>query len=214
MSAKDRTPNTRLLALAALIIAAGLLALRAYDVFGAQTSESVGSPIERQLTYLLEPVTGNDRVRVSVSEESPRQVLIMVDGKVASDLRPLRARVEDVLIASIAFDPETDSLKLSQFPFAPGVGGTLTSMQIAEMSGLSLLTLTLLGILFGSNRSRTNDQGRTESSISASETRRAAPLQMPVAYSEADLTSAGKLAETKPNETASLVRGWLSYAED
>lgn len=214
MNAKDRTPNTRLLALAALIIAVGLLALRAYDVFGAQSSEPVGSPIERELTYLLEPVTGNDRVRVSVSAERPRQVLIMVDGKIASDLRPLRARVEDVLIAAIAFDTETDTLKLSQFPFAPGVGGSLTSMQIAELSGLSLLTLTLMGILFSSNRAPAKEQVRAEPSINAAQMRRVAPLQMPVAHSDAELTSAGTLAETKPNETATLVRGWLSYAED
>lgn len=214
MSAKDRTPTTRLLALAALFVAAGLLALRAYDVFGSVTSEPVGSPIERELTYLLEPITGRDRVRVSVSEEQPRQVLIMVDGDMASDMRLLRTRVEDILTASIAFDADSDTLKLSQFPFARGVGPALTPLQIAELSGLGLLTLALLGMLLGSNGNRVPGQIEREPIDAAPAPLRVQKQSIAIASSDDELRSASRLAETKPNETASLVRGWLSYAED
>ncbi|MEL7112793.1 MAG: hypothetical protein AAGK93_07610, partial [Pseudomonadota bacterium] len=85
MSAKDRTPPMRLLALAAFLLAAGLLSLRAYDLFGSVKSESVGNSVESELTYLLEPITGSDRVRVSVTGEEPKSVLIMVDGDIATD---------------------------------------------------------------------------------------------------------------------------------
>ena len=215
MSAKDRTPTTRLLALAALFIAAGLLALRAYDVFGASPSEPIGSPAERELTYLLEPITGSDRVRVSLSNTRPRQILVMIDGEVASDMRLLRSRVEDILVASINYDAEADTLKLSQFPFARGVGAALTPFQIAELSGLSLLTLALLGLLFGRQSSLAPDTVISEPTLApAPITSRATPRPLPMAHSDDELQSAGTLAETKPNETANLVRDWLSYAED
>jgi flagellar biosynthesis/type III secretory pathway M-ring protein FliF/YscJ len=215
MSAKDRTPTTRLLALAALSTAAGLLALRAYDVFGSTSSEPIGSPIERELTYLLEPITGSDRVRVTVSNTRPRQILVMVDGDVASDMRLLRSRVEDILVASIAFDTEADTLKLSQFPFARGVGAALTPLQIAELSGLGLLTLALLGLLLGRQSSRASEYSVSEPAPAPSATiSRPAPRPLQMAQPDDEIRAAGTLAETKPNETANLVRGWLSYAED
>lgn len=215
MSAKDRTPTTRLLALAALFIAAGLLAVRAYDVFGSAPSEPIGSPIERELTYLLEPITGNNRVRVTVSNSRPRQILVMVDGEVASDMRLLRSRVEDILTASIAYDAEADSLKLSQFPFAHGVGAALTPLQIAELSGLGLLTLALLGLVLGRQGSHTTAPTAPEPVTALPPiASRAAPRPLPMSTSDDEMRAAGTLAETKPNETANLVRGWLSYAED
>ena len=214
MSAKDRTPTLRLLALAAFLLAAGLLALRAYDVFGAVKSEPVGSSVERQLTYLLEPITGTDRVRVSVTGLAPKTVLIMVDGELVSDLRPLRTRIENILQASIGFDVEADKLTLSQFPFARGVGGSLTPFQIAELTGLSLLSLILLVILLTSQRqSEVASTSPQRTAIQAPPPRpqhRAAPMTA----EPNDLREASALAEANPQETANLVRGWLSYAED
>ena len=61
MSAKTQSPYPRLIALAALILAAGLLSFRAYDVFGGVKSDPVGSALERELTYLLEPITGAEK---------------------------------------------------------------------------------------------------------------------------------------------------------
>ena len=92
MSAKTRTPYMRLIALAAFILAAGLLSLRVYDIFGGVTSQPVGSSVERELTYLLEPVTGAEKVRVSVTGRADRTVLVMIDGDMGSDLRGLRTQ--------------------------------------------------------------------------------------------------------------------------
>ncbi|MHA7899695.1 MAG: hypothetical protein ACX94B_07490 [Henriciella sp.] len=213
MSAKDRTPTLRLLALAAFLLAAGLLALRAYDLFGTVKSEPVGSSVERQLTYLLEPITGTDRVRVSVTGRAPKTVLIMVDGDLASDLRPLRTRVENILQASIGFDVEADKLTLSQFPFARGVGGSLTPFQIAELTGLSLLSLTLLVILLSSQRQPEITTASPHRTAIQPPPRPQHPA-IPMTTEPNDVREAAALAEANPQETANLVRGWLSYAED
>lgn len=214
MSAKTRTPYIRLMALAAFILAAGLLSLRVYDVFGGVKSEPVGSSIERELTYLLEPITGAEKVRVSVTGRTDRTVLVMIDGDMGSDLRALRTQVENILIASLGFDPATETLTLTQFPFARGVGNSLTPLQIAELTGLGLLTALLFAGLVG-----------IPGAASPAEKPRPAPRREPVLAQPArlpapetsmgsELNAAAQLAETKPNETASLVRDWLSYAEE
>lgn len=214
MSAKDRTPTTRLLALAAFILAAGLLSLRGYDLLAAPSAEPVGGAMEKELTYLLEPITGRDRIRVSVTGHSPKTVLIMVDGEFASDLRPMRARIEPVLIASINFNPETDRLSLSQFPFARGAGRTLTPLQIAELTGLGLLSLMLLISLLTPTttpRASTPAPAPRQPETPIARAARTAPVAI---EPDNGLRTATALAETKPNETANLVRSWMSYTEE
>jgi len=214
MSAKDRTPTTRLLALAAFILAAGLLSLRGYDLLAAPSAEPVGGAMEKELTYLLEPITGRDRIRVSVTGHSPKTVLIMVDGEIASDLRPMRARIEPVLIASINFNPETDRLSLSQFPFARGAGRTLTPLQIAELTGLGLLSLMLLISLLTPTttpRASTPAPAPRQPETPIARAARTAPVAI---EPDNGLRTATALAETKPNETANLVRSWMSYTEE
>lgn len=214
MSAKTGTPYPRLIALAALLLAAGLLSLRAYDTFGGVKSEPVGSAIERELTYLLEPITGAEKVRVSVTGRTDRTVLVMIDGEMGSDLRTARAQIENILIASLGFDPATDTLTLTQFPFARGVGGSLTTLEIAELSGLGLLCAILFAGVLGvpALPARTEAPGPTP----RREPPMAQPARLPAPMTSigAELSEAAKLAEAKPNETASIVRNWLSYAED
>ena len=213
MRAKDRTPTTRLLALAAFVLAAGLLSLRAYDLFGTPEAEPVGGAVERELTYLLEPLTGEDRIRVSVTGHSPKSVLVMIDGDVGSDLRSVRTQIENILIASIGFNLETDTLTLSQFPFARGVGASLTPFEIAELTGLGLLSLLLLGAAFmptSAPASAPIAPTRERPVEPARRTRPAPQLLEP----NQDLEAASTLAETQPSQTADLVRDWMSYRED
>lgn len=214
MSAKTRTPYMRLIALAAFILAAGLLSLRVYDIFGGVTSQPVGSSVERELTYLLEPVTGAEKVRVSVTGRADRTVLVMIDGDMGSDLRGLRTQVETILVAAMGFDPATETLTLTQFPFARGVGHSLTPLQIAELTGLGLLSALLFAGLIGIPAPARSTE------ISAPAPRRepatAQPVRLPAPETSlgSELNEAAQLAESNPNETARLVRGWLSYAEE
>jgi len=214
MSGRDRPSTTRLMALAAFILAAGLFSLRAYDTFGSVSSEPKGGVLEQELTYLLEPITGPDKVRVSVTGSSPKTVLVMIDGEFATDLRPLRTRIETILIAAMAFDRERDALTLSQFPFARGVGASLTPLQIAELTGLGLLTLLLLMISGAPARRTVIAPTQMDPRPPAPAPRQQARLPAPVAELDLDFRDASALAEAKPNETAHLVRDWMSYAED
>lgn len=213
MRAKDRTPTTRLLALAAFLLAAGLLSLRAYDLFGTPETDPVGGAAERELTYLLEPIAGEDRIRVSVTGHSPKSVLVMIDGEVGSDLRAVRSQIEDILVASIGFNLETDTLSLSQFPFARGVGASLTPFEIAELTGLGLLSLILLGAAFApaSAPAPTQPAPPRERPIEAAHQARLSPQLL---EPNQDLDAASTLAETQPRQTANLVRDWMSYRED
>lgn len=213
MRAKDRTPTTRLLALAAFVLAAGLLSLRAYDLFGTPDTEPVGGAVERELTYLLEPLTGEDRIRISVTGHSPKSVLVMIDGEVGSDLRSVRTQIENILVASIGFNLETDTLTLSQFPFARGVGASLTPFEIAELTGLGLLSLILLGVAFTPVSAPTPAPIAPvrERPIEASRQIRTSPQLL---EPNQDLEAASTLAETQPSQTADLVRDWMSYRED
>ncbi|MEL6861428.1 MAG: hypothetical protein AAGL11_06290 [Pseudomonadota bacterium] len=216
MSASNRTPTTRLLALAALLLAAGVFALRATDIFSAPMPAPIGDRAEQELTYLLEPITGADKVRVSVTGRTDRQILIMIDGTVASDMRASRTQIEAVLAASIGYNAETDTLTLTQFPFARGVGANLTPMQIAELTSLGLLCGLLLISLLNSPATRSIEPMQPAPAPSdpypAQPARLAAPAPSPAEGS--DLQTASTLAESKPNETARLVRGWMSYAEE
>ncbi|MEO1662489.1 MAG: hypothetical protein AAFR51_15980 [Pseudomonadota bacterium] len=212
MSATDRTPNTRLFALAAFIIAAGILSLRAYDLFGSVKTDPIGSAAEQEITYLLEPITGADKVRVSMTGLSQKTVLIMIDGEVSADLRPLRTQIENVLSASIGFDTDRDTLTLSQFPFARGVGSRLTPLQIAELAGLGLLSLLLAGHAVGARQTAApHAPPRTPKPMPSP--RQPARLAPPAAP-EPDYQNAAALAESQPGDTARLVRGWMTYAED
>ena len=213
MRAKDRTPTTRLLALAAFVLAAGLLSLRAFDLFGTPETEPVGGAAERELTYLLEPITGEDRIRVSVTGHSPKSVLVMIDGEMGSDLRTVRTQIENILVASIGFDLETDTLTLSQFPFARGVGASLTPFEIAELTGLGLLALILLGAAFAPSAAPapTPPARPQDRPIETARQTRPAPK---VLEPNQDLDAATTLAETQPRQTANLVRDWMSYREE
>lgn len=213
MSAKDRSPTARLLALAAFVLAAGLLSLRAYDLFGTPEAKPVGSAAERELTYLLEPITGEDRIRVSVTGHSAKTVLIMIDGESGSDLRALRSRIENILVASIGFSPDADTLTLSQFPFARGVGASLTPFEIAELTGLGLLSFVLLGVMFAPApvAAPGSPTPARERPIEPARHSRPAPQ---VLEPNQDLDNAATLAETQPSQTANLVRDWMSYRED
>lgn len=213
MRAKDRTPTTRLLALAAFVLAAGLLSLRAFDLFGTPETEPVGGAAERELTYLLEPITGEDRIRVSVTGHSPKSVLVMIDGEIGSDLRAVRTQIENILVASIGFNLETDTLTLSQFPFARGVGASLTPFEIAELTGLGLLALILLGAAFAPSTAPapTPPARPQDRPIEAA---RQARLSPQVLEPNQDLEAATTLAETQPSQTANLVRDWMSYREE
>ena len=218
MSATTRTSTPRLLALAALILAAGVFAVRATDLFSSPLPAPVGDRAEQELTYLIEPLIGADKVRVSVSGSDTRSVLVMLDGEATANMTALRTQIESILTAVIGFNPETDTLTLKQFPFAQGVNGALRPIEMAELTGLGLLCgLLLIGLI---NRGAAPIAERPVPAAAPAAMPREIPqapqarLAAPEPSQPSELQTASTLAETKPNETARIVRDWLSYAED
>lgn len=211
MSATNRIQTPRLLTLAAFVLAAGVLAFRATDLFASPAPAPVGNSVERELTYLLEPITGAEKVRVSVAGRTERTILIMIDGPLAAELRP---QIENVLAATLAYDPDADTLTLTEFPFARGLNGSLTPVQIAELTGLgllcSLLLLQMMARIPVVAPMRADDTAPVRAPQNPQPVR---PTQAMAAI-DTDLQAATSLAESKPNETARLVRDWMSYAED
>lgn len=188
--------------------------MRATALLNAPVPAPAGDRVEQELTYLLEPITGADKVRVSVTGRTERTILVMVDGDIASDLRGLRLQIETVLEGALGYDPETDTLTLTQFPFAPGVGSTLAPVDIAELTGLGLLCGLLLVSLVSRRAPRPAEAERPVPPPRQAYTEPMARAPMPEPVTDPDLHAASTLAESKPNETAQLVRGWMSYAED
>ncbi|MEO1187554.1 MAG: hypothetical protein AAFW60_00665, partial [Pseudomonadota bacterium] len=150
----------------------------------------------------------------SVTGMAPKSVLVMIDGEFATDLRPLRTRIESILVATIAFDPETDALHLKQFPFARGVGTSLTSQQISELLGLGLLAALLLVAAVAPRRERRTTHHTPDRLVPSADHRPQARLTAAQPAAIPERQDAAALAETNPNETAQVVRSWMSYAED
>ncbi len=214
MTATDRTPTTRILTLAAIIIAAGVLSIRAFDLFGSIQSEPVGNSTERELTYLLEPIAGEGEVRVTISGRETKSILIMLNGEVGTDLRAKRLQIENVLIASIGYVPEKDTLTLTQFPFARGIGGTLTPLQMAEFTSLGLLCILLIGSLVIPVRSKPLEHAAPALPRPEPTLRRTDRSETPRKALPSSLQTASTLAEAQPDKTANLVRDWMSYSEE
>ena len=80
MTAANRTPTTRILTLAAIILAAGVLSFRALDLFASPAPAPTGSAIEQKVTSFLEPMVGKDAVRVSITGKDKRRTLLLIDG--------------------------------------------------------------------------------------------------------------------------------------
>ena len=147
MSALIKTPTTRILTLAALTLAAGVFCLRAVDLFsGGIETAAIGSPLEQELTHLIEPIAGAGNVRVSVKGGNARKYLVLLNGPQLNADQPsdIKTSAEAIIKSAAPFNAAKDTLTLSQFPFAYSVSGELTTLEIAEFSGLGLICILLL----------------------------------------------------------------------
>lgn len=210
MTAANRTPTTRILTLAAIILAAGVLSFRALDLFASPASAPVGSAIEQKVTSFLEPIVGKDAVRVSITGKDSRRTLLLVDGPATAPTEQLRTDVEALLIASIGFNAERDQLTIKQIPFAAGTGATLTPLQIAEFSGLGLLCMTLLALLMM--------QSRQPHAAPQPARQRSTPEPIaetvPRLQTAPEISAAARMAEQNPEKTVHILRTWMSETED
>ena len=213
MDGNTRSTTTKTLALVAMIVAAGVLLLRAQALFSAPVAaQNIGSHQERTLTALLEPVIGNDQVRTSIQRDASGQTvwLIMLDGPALPDgaSSPYAAQIE-TLITARGFDAATDTLRITQTPFARAGFETLSPLALAELGGLGLIVLLSFGIvLMSAPLPRTIPERQTETAAYPAANDRA-----PVAQAQTSKTpnakTAAALANAAPERTAHIIRNWM-----
>ena len=210
MTAANRTPTTRILTLAAIILAAGVLSFRALDLFASPAPAPTGSAIEQKVTSFLEPMVGKDAVRVSITGKDKRRTLLLIDGPENGSTEQLQTDIEALLKASIGFNAERDQLTIKQIPFAAGTGTSLTPLQMAEFSGLGILCITLLALLMMQSR-----QVITTPEPARQRLEPEAKLQTaPRLQTAPEISNAARLAEQNPEQTVHILRKWMSETED
>ena len=205
---RSATPSTRALALAACVVALGLLVWRGSEVM-TRTPASPGplSQSEASLLSVAEAVAGQGHVRVSMARQAGkgRQVLVLVDEKSAIDDATL---VNVVTLAGGLSDGDGDRVTIQRVPFAAGVTGAPTSHDWAELSLLALLA-GLTGWI-GLTAPRREADAPVELVQEALPARRMAEPAAPVKpASPAQSGEAADLARRDPARAADVVRGWM-----
>lgn len=207
------TPSTRAFALAACMIAIGLMVWRGGDILTrAPASPGPLSQTESALLSVAEAVAGQGHVRVSLARQPGRgrQVLVLLDEKSA---------VEDAtlvrLITSAAGLSEAggDRVDLQRVAFAPGVSAAPRPADWAELSLLALLAgLTgWLGLKAGGPKAA----GPVEVVREVLPARMAPQLTDPAKASvPARSGEAADLARNDPARAADVVRGWMGTRGD
>jgi flagellar biosynthesis/type III secretory pathway M-ring protein FliF/YscJ len=205
----------RALALAAFLIAAGLLGWRASLLLTAtNTPPAHASPLETSLLNLVEPVAGPGKARISVTRDAGagRTVLVLLDVS-ASDSAPT---IERLVQTAARLDPGAgDALVIEQAAFARGTPGRPSSSAYGELSMLGLLAALLGWLAFGPAR-----ETETAASVEAPHHPASTPLRpmtepalRPVrtALPSAD---AADLVRKDPARAADILRGWMSGGSD
>ena len=211
-----KTPTTRFLTLIALFLAAGVLSVRAVDLFTAPTqAPQTGSTTEQALTSLLEPVAGPGNIRVSVQGSFDRTVLILFNGpKVATTAsEALTLEIETITMAALALDAARDTLTLSQFPFVNTSQVTITSLEMAELVGLGLVCVLLTIMLIAPPSQTVADQKTQPQDIAPPPNTLRLVKDAPAPQVDAEIDRAAEIAVNDPTGTARLIRQWIGDSE-
>lgn len=209
---RSATPSTRAVALAACIVALGLLAWRGSEVITrAPASPGPLSQTEASLLAVAEAVAGQGHVRVSVARQpgAGETILVLLDEKAAIDDATL---VRVVTSAAGLSDGSGDRVDLQRVPFAPGVTGKPLPRDWAELSLLALLA-GLAGWL--GYRAPGRDDAPAElvrETLPARLTPQPAEPLKPV--TPARSSEAADLARRDPAGAADIVRGWIGRRGD
>lgn len=213
MTAANRTPTTRILTLAAIIIAAGVLSFRALDLFASPAAPVTGNALEQRAANLLEPLVGSNAIRVSITGKEGRNILILLDGPAASVNAELQSNIDAILTASVGYRAERDTLTINQFPFAAGTGTSLSPLQMAEFTGLGLLCMTLLASLMLQSKQATPSE-MLPNQASLKRPSRDTRHEATAVLASPEVLSAADMAQQNPDDTVHILRNWMTESED
>lgn len=213
-SGKSRgaTPSTRALALAACVVALGLLAWRGSEVLTrAPAAPGPLSQTEASLLAVAEAMAGQGHVRVSVTRKAGtgEKILVLLDDKAAVEDAAL---VRVVASAAGLSDHDGDRVDLQRVPFAPGVTGKPLPRDWAELSLLALLA-GLAGWL--GYRAPGREDAPAELVCETLPARLAPQPAEPLKpVTPARSSEAADLARQDPAGAADVVRGWMGRRGD
>ena len=182
-----RSTTTRPLALAAILMVAGVLFLRALALFSAPPqTETIGSPQEQRFTALIEPFVGSDGPNLTEG--------------VASEHAPMIAN----LATARGFQADRDRLEIIQQPFSGSARGALTPREITELGALGIALISLIILYL-----RAPEQKRME--------QQALPIPQPGIKEDEHFRpqndnsrrKAAALANAAPERSANLIRRWM-----
>jgi len=210
--AKSPDEALRTRRLAALLVLAIALALGVWRAASLLTGPDLAhhSPAEASLASLIEPVSGKNRARVSVSHnrEGGRTVFVLLD----SGGGPVKADIERILTAAAAIDPARgDRLAIEETVFARGLPGRPDSAAWVELGSLGAIALLAAGLaLFPGRVAATAAAPARERPTDARSELRAEPTLRPLRGTQADVPAdVVDLARRDPARAAEVLRGWM-----
>ncbi|MBU1288953.1 MAG: hypothetical protein KJ871_14645 [Alphaproteobacteria bacterium] len=209
-------PSSRALALAAFVIALGLLAWRGSTLLTADHAlPASATPLEASLINLVDPVAGagNARISVTTTAAGGRTVLVLLDAAEAARASTIESLVTTAARLDVAAG---DLLVIQTAPFARGAPGRPDSQAYGELALLALL-VGLAGWLGFAPRADSEVPGTTtehpkapmEAPVHSLTTTAMRPLRtVPVTSDVADL------ARKDPARAADILRGWMKNETD
>lgn len=205
-------PSTRALALAAFMVALGLLAWRASDILTrAPAGPGPLSQSEASLLSVAEAVAGQGHVRVSVARQpgAGRQILVLLDEQSAV----LDATLMQVVSLAAGYDAARgDRIELQRAAFAPGVTGAPQPGDWAELCLIALLA-GLAGWIGLTSMRRSS--APVEIVQEALPPRTLAPPREPARQvAPAHNAEAADLARRDPARAADVLRRWMGMSGD
>jgi hypothetical protein len=195
--------------LAALLVLAIALALGVWRAASLLTGPEIThySPAEASLAALVEPLSGKNRSRVSVTynREGGRTVFVLLDA--GAGAAPVKADVARVLTSAAGIDAARgDRLAVEETVFARGLPGRPDAAAWSELGALGIIGLLAAAIAMFPGRMPVPVpvRGETRSDV------RVEPGLRAIRPSAAPLPAeAVDLARRDPAKAAEVLRGWI-----
>tara|TARA_R110002049_G_scaffold149630_2_gene312674 strand:- start:233 stop:907 length:675 start_codon:yes stop_codon:yes gene_type:complete len=209
-------PSPRVLALAAFVIAFGLLAWRGSALLTTDNPLSAtATPLEASLMNIIEPVagSGNARISVNTSSDGARTVLVLLDAAASAQA----STVESLVTAAARLDVlNGDLLVMQQATFAKGAPGRPDTAAYGELAFLALLA-GLVGWLAFVPRDDMVFETVAEAPLrplAPTPERILAPTPVRTVRASPATGDAAELARKDPARAAEILRGWMNNRTD
>lgn len=209
-------PSPRALALAALVIALGLLAWRGSLLLTSDNPlPATATPLEASLMNIVEPVAGpgNARISVNTSATGGRTVLVLLDAGASAQA----STIESLVTAAARLDIMTgDLFVMQQAAFAKGAPGRPDAAAYGELSFLALLAGLLVWLTFVPRAEMVFEAAEEAPlrTMAPTPERHLVPAPIHPVRTALPVSDAAELARKDPARAADILRGWMTNRSD